>query len=614
MLEQKRYKDLIEQYQDRIKKADVKHSNKFKAIRDSRMFLKQVLPEISDEKLADDGTTIPSNNQEDENRSVYCPPVSLAIKKKIIEDLTSSAYDFEYQHNDRSGKAKAETFMDIFARTFTQENIMTEHLMNLINLIDSGTCIVQPIKSSLSETVIAEFTDEEGNIDMRPQVLNSGTTLGFYSYDPLRTLIDPNADPHRVQKTAEWIAVTIGEKSGEYIKQKYDVDVKIITVEEQKGFSSKGGSKSYLVVDEYKKELEEISGLENKTGFLIREYYLTNGKKYTILEDQYVIYEGYNSSRVYGQIPIMVCPAIIDPESPYGIPLIEELRPSVEMVSTAINVVADNAIMRNRFPWVTIKGLIDPDTMNQITSGQYNSMNDIIELNPEALKYMPNLNIKSVINLFEKPAFQEVTGGSQFLYSEGMNNIWLIAGMNPVNLSGRQDKQIRVQSVADMINMSSMRNSSQLVKNLDTYYFNPLCKAFQAMYYVYYDEFPELKAAGIEKQNVADMKNIRIVNGSYLPQDQATQIAKAQLLTQRLAVNPMTYDPNKVEEKLLSTFGLKLEDFDRDPLQFLDERIIESLIADMQQLGPEQFMQKLEMQRKQAQMRENMPEGADGPA
>ena len=612
MLNQKKYEKLIVEYQTRIQDAQTKHAGKFQSIRDARLLLKQVLPEISADKLVADSESIEGNNAETENRSVYCPPVALAIKEKMIEDLTANPFEFVYEHNDKSGKGKAEVFMEEFKRTFTQENIMTEHSMNLINLLDSGTIISVPIIKSMSDSVIIDVKDEEGNITQKVQGIDNGSSLGFYSYDVLRTLIDPNAEPHRVQKTAEWIVITAGEKSAEYIKQKYDVDVSILNISSEGFGAGKAGSKTYLVVDTYKKELEEVSGLENKSGFVIREYFLTNGKKYTILEDQFIIADNWNSARIYGELPVIICPAVVDPESPYGIPLMDKLQPSIELVATAINLVADNTIMRNKFPWVTLKGLIDPKTMGNLTSGMYNSFNNIMELNPAGLKHIPNLNLKSVIDLFAKPEFQEVTNGSQFLYSEGMNNIWLITGLNPANMSGRQEKQIRVESVAEMINQASMRNSSGLVKNLDTYYFNVKCKMFQYMYYAHYDKFPALKERGITRDDIANFKNIRIVNGSYLPEDQMTRAQKAQIVMSRASVNPYTYDPNKAEEFFLKAFGLRLEDFERDPVGGLDEGIIEDLLGDLKQLGPEKFAQKLAAISQQKQQQKD--EGGTGEA
>jgi len=613
MLDQNKYEELIVEYQTRIQDAQTKHADKFKSIRNARLLLKQVLPEAATDKLVADTDSVPGNNVESENRSMYCPPVALAIKEKMIEDLTASPFEFVYEHNDPSGKAKAEIFMEEFKRTFTQENIMAEHSMNLINLLDSGTIISVPIIKSMSSSVILDVKDDDGKITQKVQALDNGSSLGFYSYDVLRTLIDPNAEPHRVQKTAEWIVITAGEKSAEYIKQKYDVDVSILNVSDESFGAGKAGSKTYLVVDTYKKELEEISGLENKSGFVIREYFLTNGKKYTILEDQFVIADTWNSARIYGELPVIICPAVVDPESPYGIPLMDKLEPSIELVATAINLVADNTIMRNKFPWITLKGLIDPNAMSQLTSGMYNSFNNIMELNPAGLKHIPNLNLKSVIDLFAKPEFQEVTSGSQFLYSEGMNNIWLITGLNPANMSGRQEKQIRVESVAQMINQASMRNSSGVVKNLDTYYFNVKCRMFQYMYYAHYDKFPALKDAGITRDDIANFKNIRIVNGSYLPEDQMTRGMKAQVVMNRGMINQLTYDPNKVEEYYLKSVGLRLEDFERDPVGGLDEGIIEDLLGDLKQLGPEKFAQKLATisQQKQQQKEEG---GAGGPA
>jgi len=88
---------------------------------------------------------------------------------------------------------------------------------------------------------------------------------------------------------------------------------------------------------------------------------------------------------------------------------------------------------------------------------------------------------------------------------------------------------------------------------------------------------------------------------------------KAQVVMNRGMINQLTYDPNKVEEYYLKSVGLRLEDFERDPVGGLDEGIIEDLLGDLKQLGPEKFAQKLATisQQKQQQKEEG---GAGGPA
>ena len=592
---QKKYADILSDYNDRIRDAEIKHSKKFQMIIDSRKALRQVMPEITSAKLMS-ADTVAGNNSQNEKRSKYMPPLLLAIKKKMTEDLTSQAADFEYASNGEGGREKASMFMDIIKRTFSQSNTNTEYIAGIEYLFDSGTLIAQPVTGKLKESIVARRPKDDGTYEDFVQEMDSGRYVSFYTYDPLTTLIDPNAVPHRAQDTAQWIVVTLGKFSPEQIKKDYGVDV---SYNYQKGVFSTQSS-TYLVIDGYKKEIEDIAGMADKGGVVVREYYLTDGKVYTILDDYYVVDERYNDSRTAGTIPFVVCPGILDTESPYGIPFCEELRPSVELVATAINAVADNTSMKNKFPWVTLKGLIDRETKINFESGYYNKMNSILELNPIALKAYPNISLSSIANLFIKPEIQEVTEGATFLYTEGMNNIWLITGLNPTMLSGRQEKQIRVQSVAEIINQSGLRSSAQVVKNLDTYFFNPTCRSWQTMFGIYYDEFSEFTDAEtgerIPVEIITDKKNVRVVNGSYLPADQMSRMQRAQFLQNAVAQNQYSLDPVKSLRYAFEAMGFRIEDFERDPLQLFDQRQIMAVLESFQQLGPEGFVQAMGQQ------------------
>ncbi len=613
---QKKYESIIRLYSDRIKDAETKHQVKFEMILDSRKSLKQVMPEITVGKLMS-ANTVTGNNVGNETRSKYMPPVMLAIKKKMTEDLTSQAADFEYASNGEGGRDKASKFMDIIKRTFTQKNTNSEYIIGVDHLFGSGTLIAQPVTGKLTEQVIARKKNDDGTYEDFVQTIDSGRYVSFYVYDPLTTLLDPNADPNNVQETSEWIVVTLGKFSPEQIKSRYGVDV---SYKQQTGIYNSESS-TYLIVDTYKKELENLAG-HQKGGIVVREYYTKDGKVYTIIDDYYVVKEKWNDARIAGMIPFVICPAIVDLESPYGIPFCEELRPSVELIATAINAVADNTSIKNKFPWVTIKGLLDRDAKVNFESGYYNKMNSILELNPVALKAYPNISVSSIANLFMKPEIQEVTEGATFLYTEGLNNVWLITGLNPTMLSGRQEKQIRVQSVADIVNQSGLRSSAQVVKNMDTLFFNPMCRAWQTIFAIYYDEFAEFVDAEsgekIPLDIISDKKNIRVVNGSYLPADQMSRMQRAQFLQNTVAQNPYSLDPVKALRYAFESMGFRIEDFERDPLQLFDQRQIMAILESVQQLGPEGFVSMMgnqlqSLNQQQAQQQTQQPQQGGQP-
>lgn len=151
-----------------------------------------------------------------------------------------------------------------------------------------------------------------------------------------------------------------------------------------------------------------------------------------------------------------------------------------------------------------------------------------------------------------------------------------------------------MQSVADIVNQSGLRSSAQVVKNMDTLFFNPMCRAWQTIFEIYYDDFAEFVDAEsgekIPLDIISDKKNIRVVNGSYLPADQMSRMQRAQFLQNTVAQNPYSLDPVKALRYAFESMGFRIEDFERDPLQLFDQRQIMAILESVQQLGPEGFV------------------------
>lgn len=565
--QQKEYVDLIMTYSDRMKNAMTKHAKKLEAIRDARQQHKQILPDFSKAALVS-STETRSNNNAVESRSTYLPPLSLVIGNKMAEELTAMPMRFEYEANEYIGVKIASAFMKIIQRTFSQTGNMSDHSLGIDHLLYGGTYIAQPIIKDLSYDL---FDGESGDFK-----LQSGKAIGFMVYDTVAVVLDPNAQPGKVPETSEWLTVTIGQKSPEWIKRTYGVDLKIETVDSSSAY---GSPKTYLTIDSYREELRDNSGLTNQTGIMVREYYKADGMVYHIINDTYVVKKHRNMAGIKG-IPFAVCPCILDLDSPYGTPLPEQLRKPIELVATGINMIADNTGLKNKLPFFFPEGLIKETTRITLASGNGNKMNNYVGIDLSVLADTgQNFQAKDIRSLIQKPELQEVTQGAVTLINQGMNDIWQITGMNPTSVSGVQDTQVRVSGVADMMRGASLRNSSKVVSNIETFLLNQLTRYFQIMYYNNYDSFSELKKAGIEKKDLKNIKAVRVVNGSYLPSDQKTREEKAMFIYQ-LSLQNQVFSPYAVAEYIFEALGMEMERFLRNPLEIMEEEQVMRFIDD----------------------------------
>lgn len=568
---QEEYAEDMALYSARIEAADTKHSKKFGAIKESRQYMKQILPEFSQQALFSSDAS-KSNNNQNNNRSVYCPPLAIVIGNKMLSELTSMPMRFEYEANGQDGIKPAKAFMKIIQRTFSQTGNMSEHLLGIMHLIYSGLYIAQPVIQRMDYKIFDKGTD--------PATIDAGYAIGFKTYDPLTTILDPNSVPGKVAETSDWLVVTIGMKTAQWIEKEYGIKVE----QDQRVVDSYGTKQSVttIKIDSYKYELQSDSGLDYVSGFMVREYYTSDGYVYHVIDDAYVARKTINSAGLVG-IPFAICPGILDLDSPYGIPLPEHLRPSVELVATAINMVADNTALKNKLPYLFPNGLFDPATLNALASGEANKMNNYVPVNLATLaSSVGNFSAGSIKDLVQKPELQEVTAGAQMLLVEGMNAIWFVTGLNPSSVSGIQDKQIRVESVANMIGSASLRNSSSVVVNLETYFLNPMTRFFQLMYYNYFNVFKEFADLAVEKNDIKNIKSVRVVNGSYLPSDKETREKKAMFIYTMASQNQV-FDPVAAVEYVFESMGMEMLRFLRNPLDLLTEEeamsVIETYIA-----------------------------------
>ena len=547
--------NIIEEYRDRLKRGQEVHAKKFSEMRDARQMQNQKIPE----SMLDNTNEHSGNSQYSSVRSAYLHPIGFAVVEKIMQDLTANPFRFEWEGNTAEGVKLKDVFDTILLKSYTKENVAKEVALGIKYGVELGTMITQTYtKIETKEKRLAD-----GTVKKTPQ----GRTIGVEAYDPLKTILDWNAKPGKVSETSEFIIITIGHKSVEWVKKNYPSKAKDVLPRT-----------TGEIMDAYKLQLETQAGMSRPNdSVIIREYYKTDGYRYLIANDEVLLSKTPVSNGTMGKIPIDVTATWLDNDSPYGRGIYNLLDPTIQVLSTVFNQIADSNALNIKTPFFALEGVLKQKglTLNNFEANQ------IVELNPGLMGQTNKVSVRDLIAKFD---FKDITVSAQFLFSEALNNIWYITGLNSTTLGGLQDKQIRNQAVADMISQSSLRNSSKIVRNLEIGFINPTCWHFVDIFEMYFEDFEDFQKDGVPKEFIENIKNIRVVNGSFLPSDQQTQIQKAGELL-RIGMNNGSFDQEDIMKFYLKAMGFT-NGADRFLIDPMEQVQMEQAVA--QQRGAEQ--------------------------
>ena len=531
--------ELLELYRQRLKRGQEVHSKKFTEIKEARQALKQRMPDSSVTKLASNNNYSGNdkNGSKSAKKSKYMFPIYTAVAEKIKQDLTASPFRFQWEGNTPEGVDIKEAFDNIFLKMFTYDNSAKDISIGLNHAVVSGTMITQ----TMTRKEYRRRIKPNGEIDSIP----IGRTIPIRAYDPLTVILDWNAIPNKIAETSDFIIVTLGERSLEYVKRQWKEKAE----EVQALIASED-------IDNHKRILEQEAGSAKNSysdSVMLREYYTADGYRHVIANDMVLLETSVVSNGMVDRIPFDVAPIWDDPDSVYGMTLWNLLEPSIQVLNTSLNQILDSNALNAKMPFFTFKGTLKTSGM---TLNDFKA-NEIIELDP---KVLATFNVSggssrfAIQDMIAKLQFPDITQAGVFLFETSLKAIWFVTGLNPESLGGIQEKQIRNEMVAGMIQQSALRSSSKIVQNLELGFMNPTCWHLVDIFEMYYDDFPEFAKAGIPKEFLKNLKEIRVVNGSYLPADKNSQMEKAVFLSQRAMVN-QTYDQEKVEINLLKNAG-----------------------------------------------------------
>ena len=173
----------------------------------------------------------------------------------------------------------------------------------------------------------------------------------------------------------------------------------------------------------------------------------------------------------------------------------------------------------------------------------------------------------------------EITNGAKFMFDTAKESLFYVTGTTDMSF-GMQDKQIRNQTVADMIGDSLVRSDSAAAKKIESSFYNPVTWDILMIFYTRYDDF-DFKDANVPAEFLKNYRNIRVVNGSYLPSDRMMRLAKLQQALEVARLLPNQTNLENLMYDLYEAYGFT------DPYRYLmtnEEVAANDLAAKVNQL------------------------------
>ena len=421
-------------------------------------------------------------------------PMYKAIAKKMIDNMTAIPPRYEWDANRKDYVKTSRALEKEFAKFYTKMNLAGKMPRIIKNFVRDGVFVQQTVFKELSENVM-KWTDGRP----APENLYNKGAIDYLLYDPMTCYFDWDADPMDYRGTARFIIVTIASSMTEKgFRRKYPK------------FTGTIGSGHQEQEDLIKDETGDriVGKTKPNNTVTLREYYLDNGKFYVIANDAHIVDEGWASNGDLSRIPINVGFCYDE-----YITLWEELKWPVAAMSNAFNQVADNNSFNNTAPiYVLGDVVVDPLAYDPADGRK------MFRIDPMSKQIV---RAADALHQFTIP---EITQGAIFMYDKGKESLFYVTGTTDMTF-GMQDKQIRVQSVADMIGEALVRSDSDVAKRIENSFYNPVTWDILRIFYTRYDSF-DFKDQNIPADFLKDYRNIRVVNGSYLPADRMVRLAK----------------------------------------------------------------------------------------
>lgn len=513
----------MRQYADKINAADDNMAGYYQKVRDARDAFRQVIPDSMKKQTTerDKGT---GNSQTNATASAILHPAFTITAKKTIESFSALPFRFDIAANDALGVQQKKVIDRKLKSIYTRQNVTSEMFLGYFFNVINGLSISQTKTFKKARRIVKPEIDPETNT-FKEESLNEDRVISIICYDPLTSLLDCSAKTGDITETSEFAVIT----------DRY------ITARDSEEYYAFQSSK---MMDIHKRALYADHGIEYDKFVPVREYYDRSGYYAVIVGDSKIIEISRVSNGTVGRIPLNIAPIWTDPDSPTrSTTLWEHMRRMVALASRGLNLICDNVALNNNSPFfaLTGSGLEDNATLDEFEP------REIVQLSPTG----KSGDIRGQITRF---TFQEVTAGTQTMMEQGQTLAFMLAGTSPINF-GIQDKQIRVSGAADMISSATVRPDSDVARKMEVGFMNPTTWDIVQIFYLYYDDFG-FNEDELPKEFLKELKHIRVVPGSYLPEDAMTRLQRAAAIVNRATTNPEAYKQVDVEEEFLDALGV----------------------------------------------------------
>lgn len=448
--------------------------------------------------------------------------------------------EFDTSRGEATGD-EATAINRIFRTTALADDFFPDMASVLRNGIRKGICACELVPY---EKKISGYALKDGKMQPFDQVYKGHFKL--IRYNPETTLIDPNADPDRIQETASYIIV----EHGVYSEEMFDKVMKENGWDYDKNEVKASNYREPRV--DYVRKIEGV-GTDSKN-FKISKVFYADGMVDVVVNDTYLVSHKLNA-KALKEMPLIIYVSYAGGNTPYGRMIWCLQRQGIYGLAATLNLSLD-AIGKNiNGPkFTTLSDLANRDVRSF-------GKNRFVFVNQRLAD-----GRKLADEIFQ-PQYTDITQGSVNLQNQFRSDIQQTGRISALDMGSQGTQQVRTDGIAQAMSGSMITKQSAFVKQAEQTFFRTFARHWWWILLSRYGDFDELKGekqpdgsvkGGIPRELLADIKAIRIKNGSTLPEDQMSNL---QRLITMLEIIMKTgsesgYDTTEILDSIFENMGI----------------------------------------------------------
>lgn len=474
--------------------------------------------------------------------SRYFPVNYQVTADTYVESMVNNMpfIEFDTSRGEATGD-EATAINRIFRTTALADDFFPDMASVLRNGIRKGVCACELIPY---QKKISGFAMKDGAMQPFDQAYKGHFKL--IRYNPETTLIDPNADPDRIQETASYIIV----EHGIYSEAMFDKVMKENGWEYDKNEVKASNFREPRV--DYVRQIEGVG--TDSGNYKISKVFYSDGMVDVVVNDMYLVSRKLNA-KALKEMPLIIYVSYAGGNTPYGRMLWCLQRQSIYGKAAILNLSLD-AIGKN------INGPI-------LTSFSSLANKDIRAYGKNRFIHVEqrtNDNSKLADSIF-KPQYTDMTNGSINLQNVFESDIQQTGRISALDMGSQGAQQVRTDGIAEQMSGSMVTKQSAFVKQAEQTFFRTFARHWWWILLSRYDDFDELKGVpqqdgtikgGIPRELLADIKAIRIKNGSTLPEDQMSNLQRLVSMLQIILQtgSESGYDTTEILDSIFENMGI----------------------------------------------------------